>query len=411
MAAAASAQDTGRRNAATQQDKPYVILISLDGFRPDYLKRGLTPMLDRLAVQGATTAAMRPSFPSKTFPNHYTLVTGMYPGRHGIVSNRFYDEVLRDTFVNTDSLKVRESKWFGGEPVWVTAERQGMLTATYFWPGSEARIKGIQPSDFRYFQAGLDPAVQVDQALAWLQRPAATRPHLIAMYFGFVDVAGHRFGPQSAQVDSALVRADRVIARLIRAAERTPAAGRINYVIVSDHGMAPFGNWERLDEHAEVDRSMLVEVGPVLSLYLRGDSVRIRAVHAQLQLLQHARAYLRAELPARFHMTMARRAGDIVVVADSGWAVGLREWSSSPDAASHGWDPALRAMDALFIAHGPHVRNVRVEPFENIHVYRVVTDLLGLRAAPGLDGDDRVSRAIVVKQPVPERARSRRFRQ
>ncbi|PKM05607.1 MAG: alkaline phosphatase family protein, partial [Gammaproteobacteria bacterium HGW-Gammaproteobacteria-7] len=214
-----------------------MILISLDGFHPDYLQRGLTPSLQRLAEQGARAEWMNPSYPSLTFPNHYTLVTGLRPDRHGIIHNTMRDQTLGDFALHRREA-VEDGRWWGGEPIWVSAKKQGLRTATLFWPGSEAEIGGLRPDEWREFSKALPPKQRVDTVLGWLDRAPDQRPHFITLYFEHVDTASHDFGIDSPQANAAIATVERALAQLLDGLEARGLADAVHLVVVSDHGMA-----------------------------------------------------------------------------------------------------------------------------------------------------------------------------
>ena len=136
-----------KEDSADNDFAPTVILISLDGFRWDYRNKADTPNLDILLENGVNSESFIPVFPSKTFPNHLSIVTGSYPENHGILSNDMYDpEWDADYYIGENSAPVQEGRWYDADPIWVTAEKQGKITGTYFWPGSEAEINGKRPT-------------------------------------------------------------------------------------------------------------------------------------------------------------------------------------------------------------------------------------------------------------------------
>src|SRR5690242_9266558 len=215
-----------------------VILVSIDGFRADYLDRGLTPTLASLAASGVRADALKPSFPTLTFPNHYTLVTGLYPDHHGIVNNRMTDPAFEHGFVYKEQATIDDPRWWGGEPLWVSAEKQGVRSATMFWPGSTVAIAGVRPTYWKPFDGKVAPDARVDQVLAWLDLPAARRPRFLTLYFEQVDHEGHEHGPESAEVDAALADVDAALARLVNGLRARGRLDATDLVVVSDHGQA-----------------------------------------------------------------------------------------------------------------------------------------------------------------------------
>lgn len=373
-----------------------VILISVDGLRADYLKRGLTPNISRLAARGVTTSAMRPSFPSLTFPNHYTLVTGLRPDHHGIVNNNMEDPAL-GRFALSIREAVSDGRWWAdGEPIWVTAEKAGIPTATMFWPGSEAEIHGVRPSRWLPFDGAMPAAKRVDQVLDWLSnRPW---PGLATLYFDTVDHDGHEFGPDSPQVNRALQAVDRQIGRLLAGlkARRIDA----NIVLVADHGMAAVSPDRRifLDSLLDPASIRLVAGGAVASINpVPAQAAAVRA--ALLRPHPHMQCWDKADIPARLHYGSHRRVPAILCLAQVGWMI----WLSPPRAdvpmaplgGMHGYDPADPAMAASFVASGPAFRRgVVLPPFDNVDVHPLLLRLLGLPPM-ATDGDDALVRGAL----------------
>ncbi len=154
--------------------KPTVILISLDGFRYDYLDKYSPPTLNQLAKDGVRAKWMIPSFPTKTFPNHYTVATGLYPEHHGIIENNIWDFGV--TFGLGKREEVQNSRWWLGEPIWVTAEKQGLRAGAFFFPGTEAEIAGKRPTFWKQYDGKIPNNDRVDQILTWLDLPRGRTP-------------------------------------------------------------------------------------------------------------------------------------------------------------------------------------------------------------------------------------------
>jgi predicted AlkP superfamily pyrophosphatase or phosphodiesterase len=247
-----------------------LILISLDGFRAEYLRRGLTPTLKRLADGGIQADHLIPCFPSITFPNHYSIVTGLYPGSHGVVGNTYFDSRLNETFSYNNATQNAESKWWeGGEPLWVTAEKQGKKSASLMWPGSEAAIQGVRPSIWKPYSSKPTPNDRVDQALEWLDLPIDSRPAFMSLYFPDVDGVGHEKGVRSPEITAALRLVDSALERLVSGLESRSALGKVNLMIVSDHGMSDTSPSRviYLDDYIDVSKVKIVENGPLLMIY------------------------------------------------------------------------------------------------------------------------------------------------
>lgn len=382
-----------------------VLLVSIDAFRPDYLDRGLTPNLSRIASEGVRAEWMNPSYPSLTFPNHYTIVTGLRPDRHGIVHNTMRDPALGG-FKLSDRNAVGDGRWWGGEPIWVGAEKAGLRTATMFWPGSEAAIGGVRPTHWNEFDYGVSYEARVDRVLAWLDGPLAQRPRLVTLYFEKVDKAGHDFGPDSEQVNNAIAQADAAIGRLQHGLEAHGLLRSTDLIVVSDHGMAKIapGHAIATEDMVSAADAALVSDGQSVGFVPRPGHER-RAEAKLLGPHPHYDCWRKSELPARWRYGTNPRIPAIVCQMHEGWdAISRKKLNERPKDAtrgSHGFDPALPSMRALFIARGPSFRSGATLPaFDNVDVYPLLARLLGIPAAPN-DGDpDRLLPAL--RAPVAE---------
>lgn len=373
-----------------------LILISIDGFRADYLERGHTRVLSQLARDGVRAEAMRPSFPSVTFPNHYALVTGLRPDHNGIVNNYMEDaEIPGRVFKLSDREVAADPRWWNeGEPIWVTAENVGIRTATLFWPGSEVEIRGRRPSDWTPYDKNLPYADRVDRVLGWLDRKDATRPRFITLYFESVDSQGHSFGPDSAEVNTALTEVDKALGQLVDGLRARGADTATDIVIVSDHGMAT------TSDARVIDTDKIVAANDAKFAWLGRPFVGLeplpgRTKRAEKALLGRHRNYdcwRKAEIPARHHFGTHRRIPSIFCLADTGWIFMSR---SRPDTypangGAHGYDEDAAEMAGLFIAQGPSFRRgVTVPAFDNVHVYPLLARILNVPAAAN-DGDPAV---------------------
>lgn len=380
---------TDRVNSAVQQDKPYVILISADGFRHDYAKLYPTPTLDSLVGGGVRAQAMIPSFPSKTFPNHYTLVTGMYPAHHGLVDNRFYDARRNAFYTVSDRTKVEDGSWYGGLPLWVLAEQQHMLTASFYWVGSEADIQGVRPTYYYRYNEAISIERRIQTVVDWLRLPAERRPHLITFYFPEIDLAGHRHGPESDETRAAVQYVDRSLAQLTRAVAATGLP--VNFIFVSDHGMTPIDTVQTIPYPA-IDTADFVLVPGSIMLQLHAKNKKaVWPTYRQLKRAEDGyRVYRRSRMPARLHYDEENdtfgRLGDLILLADHPRV--FHSGSRPPNPGDHGFDPAIvRDMYTVFYAWGPALPSGKVIPtFENVHLYPLVAQLLGLTYSHPIDG-------------------------
>ena len=317
-----AAQPQSGINRPEHLDRPYVILVSLDGFRADYLDRFNLTYLRRLMSRGVRARSMIPVFPSLTFPNHYSLVTGLFPDRHGIVSNSFYDPERRAKYAMNDKDAVLDGTWYGGEPIWVTAETQGMVSACFFWPGSEAAIKGVRPTFVKPYDGAVPNAQRVNGVLDWLRLPAERRPHVLTVYFSEVDDASHRGSTSERRVYEAARSLDRAIGQLLDGIDALPIRDRVYVLVTSDHGMVDTSASQSISIESLVDLDGVIQtfVGPVSSLHVRDHNLA-RATQLRDQLnarLKNGRAFLRGDLPERYHYSSNARSGDVIVVMDEG---------------------------------------------------------------------------------------------
>jgi predicted AlkP superfamily pyrophosphatase or phosphodiesterase len=367
-------------NAAEQRGKPYVILVSLDGFRYDYAQKYGAKNLLAMAERGASAPeGMIPVWPSLTFPNHLSIATGLYPEHHGIVSNKFYDPARKQkyTYVKAGD----DGSWYGGVPLWSLAEKQGMRAASMFWPGSEGEIAGERPSYYLAWDSKMDQPKEVDQVLAWLRLPEETRPHFITLYYYQVDHAGHDFGPDAPETIAEVRRLDEMVGRLVDGLKELPL--RVDVIVVSDHGMAATqGPFVFLDKWAD-----LKDVTAVNDLLYPPDEGTAQRLYKQLE---HAsdkfKVYRRKKLPKEFHAGENARLGDPVVVANGPYEIRankaqLDKPTDEPKKGMHGIEPwRFKQMHASFYAAGPDIRaGVKVEPFENVDLYPLIARILGLK--------------------------------
>jgi predicted AlkP superfamily pyrophosphatase or phosphodiesterase len=390
---------SGCTHATRHPGPPPLVLISMDAFRWDYctLHPDETPHLRELMRTGVSARALIPAFPSNTFPNHYTLVTGLYPAHHGIINNRMFDAEAGLFFDSHQVQAVTNSRWWGGEPIWVTTIKQGGKAASWFWPGSEAEIEGVRPTYSRRWDAALPFETRLSEMVDWLRRSRGTAPIIATFYLEEVNSIGHKFGPGSPELAATIKEADRRIGAIESALR---AAGiDANLVIVSDHGMTPI-SLERvilLDDYLDPKNVQLDFDGPVAGLRPRqGD---VDTLMQALAPLKHAKAYRTAELPARFHMTDGPRVPPVWIVPEEGWEIYFRSYIDAVRAhfnkGDHGYDPAFPNMHAFLLAHGPSFREgVTIPEVENVHVYDLLCAALGLKPAPN-DGDERLARAAL----------------
>ncbi|HEU4525489.1 MAG TPA: ectonucleotide pyrophosphatase/phosphodiesterase [Gemmatimonadales bacterium] len=379
-----------------------VLLISIDGVRWDYLDRGLTPNLSRLAREGVRAEAMVPVFPTKTFPNHYTMVTGRFPAGHGIVGNVLTAPDIGGRLSLFDPAAVRDARFYLAEPIWVTSERQRRRTAPLFWPGSYAPIGGVLPSYSLPYDDEMPDTAKIAWMLERLELPPEERPVFLTLYFSLVDDAGHTYGPDAPATDSAIVAADGLIGRVMAGLEGI-GRGDVNVIVVSDHGMAPTGPdrviW--LDEYVAEDAMEVDERNTLLTAWPA--SGLEDSVHRALRRAPHLAVYRRDELPRHLRLEGPRIA-PIVALADEGWTISRRtakEPAPNIIRGNHGYDDALPSMGAIFLARGPAFRRgVRVSPFRNVHLYPLMAHVLRIEPLES-DGSLDSLRSVLSTTVVP----------
>lgn len=381
---------------AQETRRPVTILVSIDGFRSDYLERGITPNLGALAAGGAT-GPMRPSFPTKTFPNHYTLVTGLRPDRHGITGNSMIDPRRPgQMFSLGDARQSLDPFWWDqAEPLWVTAENAGIRTATMFWPGSEVAIGGVRPSDWLRFDQNIGNVQRVNTVLDWLRRPAAIRPQFVTLYFDTVDTVGHRSGPDSAEVNAAIAEVDQRIGELV--AGMAGIGIEANLVIVADHGMQQTEELKviQLDELIDRESYIAVETGPYAAVEpVTGTDDRV--AKALLVPHENMECMRKEDLPKRLDYGGNPRVAAIVCLAANGWTILSGPPRYPVTGGAHGYDNQDPEMLALFIASGPAIaRGEKVGMFDNVSIAPLLRHMLGLPQDSTLDGNLRPLQPIL----------------
>lgn len=381
-----------------------LILISLDAFRWDYctLHAEETPRLRKLAATGVSARGLVPVFPSNTFPNHYAIVTGLYPAHHRMVNNDFFDADSGMLFHSNQPVSVRDPRWWGGEPIWVTAIKQGRNAAASFWAGSETEIGGVRPTFWHYYDYSIPFEKRLDELAGWMRLPLGERPDIVAFYLEEANSAGHAFGPSSPELVAALKLLDTRVGAIV---DRLAAEGaQANFVIVSDHGMTPViqDNVMILEDYLELRSVQIDFEGSVCGLRpLQGDEAELLQ---RLARVPHAKAYRAEDLPARFHIAPGPRIPPVWVLPDEGCHVisraGYKKQTTRYAGGNylrgdHGYDPNLPSMHGVLIANGPSFRSgVELPECENIHIYNLLCAAIGLKAAAN-DGDDRLSRAAL----------------
>jgi len=387
--------------------KPILILVSIDGYRADYLDRGHSPVLAELADDGVHATGLRPVYPSVTYPNHYTIVTGLYPDKHGVVNNTMHDPVLGDFSPPNRTANTDGRWWAQAEPLWVTAQKQGRLTASVFWPGTQAEIGGVRPSYWKLFDSAVQPDARVDQVLEWLDLPSPERPTFISLYLEQADVAGHSYGPDSLQVDEALVTIDTALGRLVEGLRQRKLYDTTNLVIVSDHGMSASSPDRVIYLDQIVNMEHVTLAGAIVNVALDpkpGFETEVES--ALLSPHPHMSCWKKTHIPQKFHYGNNKRIPAIHCLADDGWMVSTAAVEARrvrPPLGEHGYDNDGPKMRALFVAHGPSFKqHVTVPVVDMINVYPLLTRLIGVTARPN-DGNPAATAGMLKMIALPSR--------
>jgi len=388
------AAGSGGVNSAAQRDKPYLILISIDGFRWDFQDLHDTPALDRIAANGVRAEALVPVFPTLTFPNHYSIATGLYPANHRLIGNHFPSQDRLKFYSHRDRESVQDGSWYGGEPIWVAAEKNGMVSAAYYFVGTEADVSGIPMTYWNQFDASVPGMRRVDQVLEWLTMPAEKRPHLITLYFEDVDAATHSFGAGSRESIASVRRVDQYIEALMQGVGELSIADEVYVVVVSDHGHSLFDGESQpfiIDSVVDLDDLIVVDHGTAAFLYLREPDIeRAAAIRDAINSAwRHGRAMLHSGAPVGWHVTEDGGFADIIVQANQGHGVfSSRKAAKSSSRSDHGWPPESKEMHGIFMASGPRLPGgVRIPAIGAIDVYPLLMEILGLDITTPVDGN------------------------
>jgi predicted AlkP superfamily pyrophosphatase or phosphodiesterase len=398
------AQDTtqhiiqGRTNSPDQQKKPYIILISADGFRYDLAKKYNATNLLRLSSEGVAADYMQPSYPSLTFPNHYSIITGLYPAHHGIVDNSFYDAQKNQSYTISNKKAVGDSSWYGGIPLWVLAEKQQMLTASYFWVASESAIDGVRPTYYYVYNTNTPIDQRIETVKNWLLLPPEVRPHFITFYFSDVDHQEHLHGPDSKEAEEAVHCVDESIGKMVKKIDSLGL--EVSFIFVSDHGMMTVDNEHPLPLPNAVDTTHFIVLPglPLLHLYAKDKSYIQPTYEALKKEATDFDVYLANKMPKRWHYSKKddqyNRIGDIILVPHPPKIFSITK--GHLPIGEHGFDPAIPEMHATFYAWGPAFqKNKTIDGFENINVYPMIAKILGLHIDEKIDAKLKVLKPIL----------------
>ena len=373
---------------AGKTEKPTVLLISLDAFRYDYFDKADTPNLDRLRQEGLQAESLIPVFPSNTFPNHYSIVTGLYPAHSGIIDNEMYDPVYDAYFDLGKRDELASSRWWHGEPVWVTAVKQGLKANTLFWPGTEAEINGYRPTQWLPYQHNMPYQKRVNIILDWMDLPEEERPNFISLYLPEVNEVAHYAGADAPETYQAVELVDRTVGKIMKGLEERGLLDSTHIIIVSDHGMVDVSPERQinLDDYIDTTEADWIRYGAQLGIWASPKKIpkilrKLKKAHP------HLKVFARDDIPERFKLSGHIRIAPIVGIPDLGWEVvttkALSIPMNHPLKGDHGFDNEEPLMHGIFIAYGPNIpRGKRVEPFINVEIYELLCQILGLQAAP-----------------------------
>lgn len=377
---------SGCGNSNQQKNKenvqPYLVMISLDGFRWDYTQYAKTPVLDSLAKVGVLAEALIPAFPTKTFPNHYTMATGLYPDHHGIVLNSFYADDKKSDYNKKDKSTISDGSYYSGEPIWSTAELQGVKSATLFWVGSEAKIKGVYPSITMKYNQSLPFETRIDSVYNWLLLPQSKRPHLIMWYYHEPDGLGHDAGPRSPELMAEIEKLDTHLGDFFTKMRLLPYYNKINFIVTSDHGMAETTDQKRVLLDELIDTANLEYYdgwNPVLNLKVEDD--KLIEVYTNLKSNDNLQVWYNDSIPERLNYGTNPRTHDITVVAKPRWSI-FWSWNIGTSRGAHGYDNSFKDMHTIFYAAGPAFKKNYIAPeFENVNIYPLIAEILNLKPA------------------------------
>ncbi|XP_045196837.2 bis(5'-adenosyl)-triphosphatase enpp4-like [Mercenaria mercenaria] len=375
-------------------DASKVLVISMDGFRWDYIGKAKTPVFDEFAAKGTRAVYINPTFVTKSLPCHYSMATGLYEESHGIIANSMYDQEFDETF----NYKTIDTKWWdGGEPVWITAGKQGKKTGIYFWHGSETEIQGLRPDFYYAYNRSVPFKERVDTVVQWLSN-STFDIDLAMLYFYQPDRTGHLYGPNSSEVISKVEEMDAILGYLVRELDKTEMLDKINIIVTSDHGMAEIDYTNRrIDVSDYIDMTAILHIpaaGPVANILPKANM--IETVFQNLSRAPHMKVYRKEEIPNRWHYKNHRRVLPILAVADEGWMIVKGPEDYKNEKGAHGYDNELSSMKPIFYARGPNVKSgYEASPFNSVDIYPLMCELLGIEPAANNGTLDIVQNFIV----------------
>lgn len=384
-------------SCSKREQKRYLVVLSMDGFRWDYASRTSTPTLDYIAANGVRAERLKPSFPSTTFANHYTMATGLHPDHHGIVANRFYATDLDAHFNDRNNREsVHDGRFYGGEPIWVTAEKQNVTTATCFWVGSEADVQGIRPTYWKKYNHSMPYTDRIDTVMYWLELPEAQRPQLVMWYMDEPDSKGHDLGPENDSLMPLISYLDSLVGVFVTRMKSLPHADQINFIVLSDHGMGQLHPDKQIILDQYIDTSLIAHTdgwNPTMNLLVKDG--KTDELLEQLSKAPNLQYWKRGNAPERLHHGKHVRTHDVTILADDGYSI-YWSWAIGDVKGTHGYDNANPDMHGIFYAMGPDFKKAySKKTFQNIHLYPLMAKLLQLQPAE-VDGKlDSISDILI----------------
>ena len=376
--------------SANKNDQ-YVLLISFDGFRADYIDWYDTPNFDQIKLNGVKAKSLKPVFPTKTFPNHYSIATGMYVENHGLIGNQFFDKKLNEFYQTKDREKVEDKRFYGGEPIWSTAEKQGLKTASYFWVGSEAQAGGHYPSIWKKYDQKQSFDARIDSVIKWFEKPIKNRPRLVLLYFHEPDNTGQKYGPRSKENKLMVESVDRTIGNILNKLKTLTIYKKLNVILVSDHGMTEIDKTKKIVLSKYIDtKKIKMEGSGAYTLLYSDENNEIEKSYLKLKQLSNIDVYKKENIPDKWRFKRHHRIKDILIVAKEGWTILKDNLEGSYyfySKAAHGYDNDLQSMQAIFFAQGPAFKkDYTISSINNIDIYTLIAHILNIKSYHEIDG-------------------------
>jgi len=373
--------------------KPYVLLVSYDAFRYDYLDRNITPTLSDFAENGVRALSFEPVFPSKTFPNHLSIITGMYADNHGIISNNIYNNANGRKYSLGNREEVQKSDWYLGEPFWVTAQRNGIKTASFYWPSSSVKDENYHPNIYKEFDRNVKFSTRIDSVVSWFNYPQKKRPHFVTLYFCLTDDYGHKFGPNSDSINWAINQMDLTTKYLLEEINKTDIKDSLNIIFVSDHGMTEISpEWTiNVDDILNGLSYKTQNSGPVMFIDTKKENQQ-KIFDLLKKNENHYKAYKKSEIPEYFHYNKHPFISEIVLIADLGWSLidknSNKDYSNGEVRGNHGYDNRNIEMHGFFLAKGPAFKSgYKTGTIKNIDIYPLLCKIFNIEPRQNIDGD------------------------